>query len=112
MDKILSPRLTLQVFVDLPFMPKAVHEALSAWVRGKFARSFLAMSAEIHVQTPDLEHGSNAMVVLYDSIGCFDEVPDNAPIRRHKELNDTAGVIYQKALALLETHENLALLGK
>lgn len=112
MDKILSPRLMLQVFVDLPFMPKAVHEALSTWVGRKFAPYFSPMSAEIHVQTPDAEFGSNAMVVLYDSIGCFDEVPDNAPIRRHKELNDTADIIYQKALTLLETHENMALLEK
>ena len=112
MDKILSPRLTLQVFVDLPFMPKAVHEALSAWVDKKFSPFCSAVSAEIHVQTPDAEHGSNAVVVLYDSIGCFDEVPDSIPIRRHKELNDRADLIYQKALTLLETHENLGLLGK
>ena len=112
MDKILSPRLTLQVFVDLPFMPKAVHEALSTWVGTKFAPCFSTTSAAIHVQTPDSEHGSNAMVILYDSVGCFDEVPDNIPIRRHKELNDRADIIYQKALTLLETHENMALLGK
>ena len=111
MDTILSPRLTLQVSIDLPFMPKAVHEALSTWVGKKFQFDGYG-TVRIGVQCPESEHGSNAVLVLYDSIGCFDEVPDSIPIRRYKELNDRADLIYQKALTLLETHENLGLLGK
>jgi len=111
MDKILSPRLTLQVSTDLPFMPRAVHEALSAWVEKKFQFDGYG-TVRIGAQCPESEHGSNAYLVLYDGIGVFDEVPDNAPIRCHKELNDRADIIYQKALTLLETYENLGLLRK
>jgi len=111
MDKILSPRLTLQVSIDLPFMPKAVHEALSAWVDKKFQFDGYG-NVRIGVEYPESEQGSHAVIILNDGLGAYDQVPDSIPIRRHKELNDRADLIYQKALTLLETHENLALLGK
>jgi hypothetical protein len=85
---------------------------LATWTRQKYTPFDIGITAEIHVQVPESEHGSNAVLVLYDGLGGFDEVPGNVPIRRHKELNDRADIIYQKAVMLLETYENLGLLGK
>ena len=111
MDKILNPRLRLQVIVDLPFLPKAVHKALAAWVDKRFPFE-MQIETRIQVEYPESEQGSHAVIILNDGLGAYDQVPDSIPIRRHKELNDRADIIYQKALTLLETHENLGLLGK
>jgi hypothetical protein len=111
MDKTLSPRLRLQVFVDLPFLLKAVHKAVAVWVDKRFPFD-VQIETRIQVEYPESEQGSHAVIILHDGLGTYDRVPDSIAIRRHKELSERADIVYQKAVALLETHENLELLGK